>query len=297
MNETALEISKNDLHKLLCAKNPDAALLYLYIHSGADADRAEEQLGLSKARCACAAATLRQLGLWPQTRNTPVLSGERPQYTERDVLSAMGGDRSFQALYGEVQRVLGRTLNTEELKILLGFIRYLGLPAEVISMLVCYCKERAREKGQLRNPSLRSIEKEAYFWAEQGIDTLEEAVAFIQNQNTRRSRLSQLQNLLQIRGRNLTPGEERYASSWLEMGFEEDALKLAYERTCLNTGGLSWAYMNKILTRWQEQGLFTLEQIMAADKKPGDKKRVPQGAAGKPGQAELDAIAKLLKED
>ena len=34
------------------------------------------------------------------------------------VLTAMDGNRDFKALYGEVQRVLGRTLNTEELKLL-----------------------------------------------------------------------------------------------------------------------------------------------------------------------------------
>jgi len=289
-----LQISHTDLNKLLCAKNPDAALLYLYIHGSGDTAQAEEALQLSKTRYACAAATLRQMGLWPEVRNT-VFAGERPQYTEQDVVGAMGTDRSFQSLYGEVQRVLGRTLNTEELKILLGFVRYLGLPTEVISMLIYYCKDRARAKGQLRNPSLRTIEKEAYFWAENGIDTMEEAAAFIQNQNLRRSRLAALMELLQIRGRSLTAGETRYAESWLEMGFEEEVLKLAYEKTCLNTGGLSWAYMNKILTRWQEQGLFTLEQVNAGDKKPT--KSVLRGATGKPGQAELDAIAKLLKED
>ena len=294
MNESALQIPQSDVTKLLCARNPDAALLYLYIHSGADITRAEEALQLPKTRYTCAAATLRQMGLWPEVRNT-VFAGERPQYTEQDVMGAMGTDRSFQSLYGEVQRVLGRSLNTEELKILLGFVRYLGLPADVISMLIYYCKDKARAKGQLRNPSLRAIEKEAYYWAEQGIDIMEEAAAFIQNQNLRKSRLSGLMELLQIRGRTLTPGETRYAESWLEMGFAEDVLKLAYEKTCLNTGGLSWAYMNKILTRWQENGLFTLEQVMAGDKKPV--KSVPRGATGKPGQAELDAIAKLLKED
>jgi len=289
----ALEISHSDLNKLLCAKNPDAALLYLYIHSGGDAAKAEEALGLPYTRYTCAAATLRQMGLWPEAR-TAVFTGERPQYTEQDVMGAMGADRSFQSLYGEVQRVLGRALNTEELKILLGFVRYLGLPTEVISMLIYYCKDKARAKGQLRNPSLRAIEKEAYFWAENGIDTVAEAAAFMQNQNQRRSRVAGLMELLQIRGRTLTPGEQRYAESWLEMGFEDAALKLAYEKTCLNTGGLSWAYMNKILTRWQEQGLYTLAQIEAGDKKPA--KSVPRGATGKPGQAELDAIAKLLKE-
>ena len=302
MNAQELHISQPDLYKLLCTKNPDAALLYLYVHGGNPPASAQDALQMSQTRYTCAAATLRQLGLWPEVRNAPVFSGERPQYSEQDVMQAMGGDRDFQSLYGEVQRVLGRTLNTEELKILLGFTRYLGLPVEVISMLVCYCKERAREKGYIRNPSLRSIEKEAYYWAEQGIDTMEEAAAFIQNQNHRRSNLSRLMELLQIRGRNLTPGEERYAQGWLEAGFDEGAIKLAYERTCLNTGGLSWPYMNRILTRWQESGLLTLDQILAGDKKPAgakpaDKKRVPQGASGTPGQAELDAIAKLLKED
>ena len=93
----------------------------------------------------------------------------------------------FRSLYGEVQRLLGRNLNTEELKILLGFVRYLGLPGDVISLLVCYCKERARKRGSLRNPSLRTVEKEAYQWAEQGIDTLEAASAYIQTQNQRES--------------------------------------------------------------------------------------------------------------
>ena len=289
MNE--LTIPHSDLNKLLCAKNPDAALLYLYIHSGGDAAKAEQALGLTYTRYTCAAAILRQMGLWPEAK-TAVFTGERPQYTEQDVMGAMGTDRSFQSLYGEVQRVLGRTLNTEELKILLGFVRYLGLPTEVISMLIYYCKDKARTKGQLRNPSLRAIEKEAYYWAERGIDTVEEAAAFISAQNIRNSRLRRLMNQLQIRGRSLTAAEEKYAQSWLDMGFEDEVISMAYERTCLNTGGLNWAYMNKILQRWQEQGFCTAEAIQNGDRKTA----VPKGASGQLGEAELAFIQRALKE-
>ena len=290
MQSADLHIEKTHIQKLLCAANPDAALLYLYIQSGNAFQDAPGSLNLSQSRLSCAAATLRQLGLWPeQKRSLPV--GERPQYGETDVLRAMDTDGDFRALYGEVQRLLGRNLNTEELKILLGFVRYLGLPADVISVLVCFCKERARQKGSLRNPSLRTIEKEAYAWAEQGIDTMEEAVAYIQNQNQRRSRLGRLMQTLQIRGRTLTPGEERYAQQWLDWGFEQDAIALAYERTCLNTGGLSWAYMNKILARWQEAGLLTAEQVKTKDSKP-----LPKGASGQLGAAELEAIQNVLRE-
>ena len=291
MNISPVQIEQNHVHKLLSAASGDAALLYIYIHSGNALADAEQALRMNASRIQCAAATLRQLGMLPEEKPAIVFSGERPQYSERDVLQAMDTDNSFRALYGETQRLLGRNLNTEELKILLGFVRYLGLPADVISVLVCYCKDKARQKGSMRNPSLRTIEKEAYAWAEQGIDTMEEAAAFIQNQNLRRSRLGQLMQTLQIRGRNLTAGEERYAQQWLDMGFDSEALAMAYERTCLNTGGLSWAYMNKILTRWQEANLLTGEQIRA-----GDRSSVPKGASGKLGQAELEAIQKVLQE-
>lgn len=262
-----ITLSEADMRKLLGAASPEAALVYLYVQSGNDPANAEQELSLSGARVSCAAATLRQMGLWPEERPIRVAPGERPDYTERDVVQAVDTDNSFRALYGEVQRLLGRALNIEELKILLGFVRYLNMPGEVIQMLICYCKDRARRRGSSRNPSLRTIEKEAYAWAERGIDSIEEASAFIQSQNVRASRLSQLMNALQIRGRNLTPAEERYAQSWLEMGFDNEAISMAYERTCLNTGGLNWAYMNKILQRWHSQGLHTAQAVQAGDKK------------------------------
>ena len=291
MNVNAITLPQQDARKLLGAANADAALLYLYIAAGNDPGKAGEDLRLPDNRLNCAGAILRQLGLWPEVLPTKILAGERPNYSENDVLDAMERDMDFRSLYGEVQRLLGRNLNTEELKILLGFVRYLGLPGDVISLLVCYCKERARKRGSLRNPSLRTVEKEAYQWAEQGIDTLEAASAYIQTQNQRESQMTSLMSLLQIRGRNLTAAEERYAGAWLTMGFDADAIREAYERTCLNTGGLNWAYMNKILTRWQQAGFHTLEQVRA-----GDQKNLPKGASGQLGAAELEAIQNILQE-
>lgn len=285
-------VSEKDMRKLLGAASPEAALLYLYVSSGNDPGEAEEDLHLGASRLSCACATLRQLGLWPEERASHIAPGERPDYTEKDVLSTMETDASFRGLYGEVQRLLGRNLNTEELKILLGFVRYLNMPADVISVLVCYCKDRARRRGSNRNPSLRTIEKEAYAWAEKGIDTIEEASAFIQTQNIRASRLGQLMNVLQIHGRSLTAAEEKYAQSWLDMGFESEAVSMAYERTCLNTGGLNWAYMNKILQRWHQAGLHTAKAIRSGDQKvqerPAERRALDDDEAA--------AIQRMLQE-
>ena len=292
MQTESLKLSQTDVRKLLSAASPDAALLYIYQKSGNRLETAEADLGLNPSRLSCAAATLRQLGLVEEDRPSHIAPGERPSYSEKDVLEAMDGDSSFRGLYGEVQRLLGRSLNTEELKILLGFVRYLGLGADVISVLVCYCKDRARQRGSLRNPSLRTIEKEAYAWAERGIDSVEEAAAFIQAQNVRNSRLYRLMTILQIRGRSLTAAEERYAQSWLDMGMDEALIAMAYERTCLNTGGLNWNYMNKILQRWHEQGFRTAEDVQSRDSKGG----VPKGASGHLGTAEEEFIQRVLRE-
>ncbi len=267
MNTENLNLEATVLRKLLSAANADAALLYLYINANNAPDNACEDLHMSRSRFASAGAVLRQLGLWPDEQRFRFAPGQRPAYTETDVMQVMNTEQGFRALYAEVQRLLGKTLNTEELKILLGFTRYLGLPSDVISLLVCYCKERARQQGNLHNPSLRTIEKEAYAWAEQGVDTLEAASAYIQAQNLKNSRISQLMRTLQIYGRKLTAAELRYAESWLDMGFSMGAIALAYERTCLNTGNLSWAYMNKILVRWHESGLHTAEAVRNSGRK------------------------------
>lgn len=286
-----LQIEKAHIHKLLCAQNPDAALLYLYLKDGNDPDQAQSKLGYTQTRYACATATLRQLGLWIEEKQVR-MPGEQPVYSEVDVLSAMDTDVDFRSLYGEIQRLLGKNLNTEELKILLGFVRYLGLPADVIVLLVCYCKDQAKKLGKTRTPGLRTIEKEAYKWADMGIDTMEEAASYVKQQEVRFSQTGRIMEIMQIRGRSLTAPEKRYMKNWLEMGFQEEAVSMAYERSCLNTGGLHWSYMNKILESWHSQNLHTAQEIQTGDRKPA----VPKGASGELGDAELAAIRRIMKE-
>ena len=127
MNIANLNIESGDVHRLLSAASGDAALLYIYIRCGNDPAGAEETLRLTEGRYACAAATLRQLGLWPEEKRVIIAPGERPNYTERDVRDTMNSDNSFRSMYGEVERRLGRQLSIEELKILLSLTRFMQM--------------------------------------------------------------------------------------------------------------------------------------------------------------------------
>ena len=120
---------------------------------------------------------------------------------------------------------------------------------------------------------------------------MEEAAAYIQSQNQYNLRMRDIRHLLQIRGRRLTAAEERYAYQWSEMGFDDEAILMAYERTCINTGGLKWPYMNSILKRWHEAGLHTAEQVRA-----GDAKVQPKSERRDLDTDELDAIKRLMQE-
>lgn len=288
-------LSSQSIRKLLAAGNGDSALLYLC----RAAELSDVVTGFTEARLECASTLLRQLGL-DESRNPRFQeAAQRPEYSEEDVRRQMDLPRAgFKPLVGEVQRCLGRMLSTEELKILLAMVEYLGLPGEVINVLVHYCVERSRSRGAGRMPSMRMIEKEAYRWADARIDTLEKAAAYMLNETKKNTRMGELCTLLGITGRRLTPAEERYLQAWGDMGFANDAIELAYEKTCENTGGLTWKYMNSILERWNTQGLYTADQIRALDRKPAavSRKGGYQRHGEAPSSAMLDAAKQMLEE-
>ena len=287
-------VSAETIRKLLAAGNGDSALLYLC----RAAELSDVATGFTEARLECAAALLRQLGLDNSRNPRFQQSAQHPEYTEQDIRRQLETPGTgFKLFVGEVQRCMGRALSNEELKSLLTMREYLCLPVEVLNVLIHYCVDRGRSRGAGRMPSMRMIEKEAYHWADLQIDTLEKAAAYIQCETAKNTRQGELCRLLGITGRRITPAEERYLQAWSDMGFANDAISLAYEKTCENTGGLTWKYMNSILERWNGQGLYTADQIRALDRKPAARKGGYQRHGETPSPGMVDAARQMLEED
>lgn len=299
--EQFISVPAQALRRLLAAKSGDAALLYLYLTAGGKLEGAERELGFAENRFDFAAATLRQLGLLPQEEKKHLPSSEAPVYTEADVQREYAAGEDFSSMVGETQRRLGRMLSTEELKILLSIYRYLGLAPEVVSILVNYCIQRAHARGSARMPSIRTIEKEAYRWADNEIDTMEQAAAYVQRQLQLQTQSARIHDALQLGERKFTAGEEKLVRTWLEWGFGEKEVRLAYEKTCMNTGGLRWPYLNSILKSWYEQGLTTLSAIEAGDRQQtrGAKPNQPRKAVGHDDpltEFQRDAIRRMMQQ-
>ena len=280
MSETVKDksIPAQTLDKLLRAHDGDVALLYLYqLQSGdADPEGAAAALCRTMGEIAAAQEKLARMGLSPcegcsvpvreRAPLPPEPAEELPQYPSADIVRRGKDDPHFAVILDEGARVIGRALNSNDLRILFGIYDYLALPAEVILELMNYVAEQFREQyKESRRPSARAIEKEAYIWVHKEILTLEQAEEYIRAQKERRSDIGRIQALLGLHGRALTPSERRYISSWLDMGFEEEAIAIAQDRTVTNTGALKWAYMNSILKNWHEKGLHEPREIQEKD--------------------------------
>lgn len=265
-----LSLSDTAADRLIAAGNGDAALLYLALLRHGESAAARQRLGWSDTRCAAALEQLVKLGLAQgnvEQAAAPELSDEPPDYQRSDLTHALEHDGTFAALHQAVETALGKPLSEADLKSLYTVYDYLSFPPELVYTLVGWCVAEAERKyGPGRRPRMPTVKKEAFRWKRLGVDTPAAAEEFLRAQQSLRGREADLLPLLDIRDRAAVGREREYIAGWVDMGFENDAIRLAYERTVLQKGSMNWAYMNGILKRWHAAGLHTAAQAEAGDK-------------------------------
>ena len=193
MNEEKKLLSAEAADRLLACADGTAALLYLHIlRSGTfSLTTAARVLKRSETEVALAADSLRRLGLM-ERRETPLHTQEIPEYDAEDIVGRAETDGAFSALVSEALRALGRTLNSNDLRLLFGIYDHLGLPADVIMVLLHHCIEVYQTRsGVGRMPTMRYIEKEGWYWAEQEILDLDAAEEHIRREKQKAEALEQ----------------------------------------------------------------------------------------------------------
>ena len=289
--------------RLLKLDNGDAALLYLHLL------RRGSLTGLNwrEERLQAALEGLKSLGLAPAETPLPdpePRADEPPVYATEDITAALEDNTSpFPTLCDEVERQLGRKLTANDLKILYSLMDHAALPVEVILMLVGWCSEEMERKyGRGRRPTMPQIRKEGYAWARRGIDTMEQAELHIQRLARMRTREAEVLRLLDIPVRPLVEREKTYVAAWEEMGFDNEALRMAYERTVMKKQSMDWSYMNGILRRWHEKGLHTAAAIRAGDRDPrplqagGQPTRPAPAGEDQRAREDMDRMRRLMEQ-
>lgn len=266
--------------RLLSAASGDAALLYLGLLRHSDVQAARRALQWTDARAAAAFEELVKLGL--AEGSVPAVAAPEelekpPVYQREDLLNSLRSDQTFHMLSREAEKTLGNPLSVTDLQSLYTIYDYLALPAEVILLLLRWCAaESARKYGAGHPPRMPMIKKAAFRWKRLGVDTLSAAEDFLAKEQRLLEREVSILPLLDIRGRTPVDRERQYISGWVDMGFPDEAIRLAYERTVFQKGGMNWAYMNSILKGWHAANLHTVAEIEAGDKPPA-KRPAPNG--------------------
>jgi len=257
--------------RLIGRGDGDAALLYLCLlraDRGVTAQELQRRLKWSQLRLHAAETALQELGLIdrPPEQKPPEPAQEHPVYTADDLTDLLTGDAGFRMLVPQTEEKLGKRLKTADLQILAGLYDDLGLPADVIYLLVCHCVARSEERyGPGRRPTLRQIEKEGYHWAQRGLFDQESASRYLRDWNVRRSAMSRYMQVLGLGDRRPVESEERYITDWMDKGFPPETVALAYDKTVFYKKELNWRYLNGILRRWHENGWHTEEEVRQSD--------------------------------
>lgn len=309
----SVSMSHDAVTKLLGAASGDAALLYIYILSCGgrfDAADAAGAIHRSAGQVESAMDVLARLGLV----TAPGEAGagkplerpeELPEYTAEEIAREAQNGSTFSTLVKNVQTDLGCTLSSEGLKTLFGIYDYLRLDPEVIMMLVSWCKKEYQLRyGDSRRVSMRFIEKMAYVWEREGIFSFDAAMSYLKRQQDLRGGERAFMEAMDLTGRNLSQTEKRYIDSWLDMGFSPQAAAMAYDRTVVKTGRLTWRYMDSIMKSWHAKGLHTRREIEEKDappeKRPQQRRPNAEKAAGRAKLTareldELDAALRLVE--
>ncbi|MEG1632993.1 MAG: DnaD domain protein [Oscillospiraceae bacterium] len=293
--DTPCSLPAEDADRLIRLADGSCALLYLYLlRNGAGHSRRDvaSALAMAEGEVERAVEKLRSAGLLAApARRLPPPENELPEYTAEDVVRRSAGDGAFTCVISETENIMGRSISGADMKTLFGIYDSLGLPPEVILLLLHHCVEEYREKyGPGRVPPMRWIEKEAYVWANRELMTLDAAEDYLRAKREREGYMLSLRLALGIRDRELIPTERKYIDGWLELGFSAEAIELAYDRTIIGTGQLKWQYMNKIIMSWHAKGLHTPAEIQKGD---GPKRSSPAKGGGDDGEQLKSAYEKL----
>ncbi len=242
--------------KIIRCADGDSALLYLYIlqqGSAFEETAAKNALHFSDERFARAAFTLSSLEI---VKTMPDAAAPTlPEYAPETLREARGSDHKFSAVCQTAESVFGRTLSESLLRALFLAYDYLGLPADVIILLLTDLKEKKKRFTK------KALTDAAFLWADMGIDSLSKAMDYLNKQEALRPAAAGMLEALGLPDRPVTAAEERYLADFLQKGFPPEALALAKQRMEDAIGKFSWKYLNGILNKWHQAGVHTVSEI------------------------------------
>lgn len=171
-------------------------------------------------------------------------------------IDAFRAQKEIKSLLFIAEQYLGKTLTHTEMETITYFYDTLHMSADLIEYLLETCVENGHK-------SMHYIQKVAFSWVEEGIQTVSQAKekSAVYNKNC-----YTVLNAFGIKNRGPATSELAYIRKWAEeYGFAPDILEEACRRTISATHQPSFEYADSILTKWHENHIRHLKDIITLD--------------------------------
>ncbi len=200
-----------------------------------------------------------------------------------EIAERVQSSRDIRFLFDGTEHCAGRPLNHDEERTLIWIHDHLGIPSEVLLMLVTSCFSSGR--GQMSY-----IESVACDWSERGIFTYQAAEKELIEMQRRDSGRAHIMRI--IGAERLTPAQKECTDRWMDWNVPDEMISLAADISAEKKLRTDVKYMDGIITNWRKDGISTVDDA----KKAGTERRK---AAEKPKPApkadlyDTDALAML----
>jgi len=195
---------------------------------------------------------------------SPSESAQELEYAQKsteNIAEIISSNSELADMFMLAQEIFGKTITEKDMQTIYWFFSDLKMPAEVILMLLEYCVSKGKNR-------MSYIEKVAVSWNEMGLNNVEAVTNYLKSEEQKTGFLYSARRLMGIADRNLSQIEEQYLTKWHnDFMMSEEMIALAYEYCIIQTAKLSFPYMDKIITRWNAEGITNVAQAEADNKK------------------------------
>ncbi len=181
------------------------------------------------------------------------------KYSSKEIADIVNSQKEIKEMFSQLEVILKRNLRFTEQCGYINLVENYGFPVASILLLVQYCDDIGKS-------SIRYVESIAEAWFEQDITSYQQVEAEIiklMKSHTVESKVAKLFGMTT----NLTKKQKEYINSWTDLGFDIDMIGLAYEKCVDQINKLSFPYINKIITSWANEKIFTPDEVNIHDAK------------------------------
>ena len=163
-------------------------------------------------------------------------------------------DAELREVIEDIAELIGKpSLNTQETKYVTALYSQLGLGREYILTLASFISARKRITA-------KSLLDQAERLVEKNIDNVELLEKYIEDVTSTSALEHEIRSMFGIYNRQLSKTEKEHIKRWNEeFSYGIDIIGEAFDIMVGSINKVSFAYINKILTVWHENGVTTVE--------------------------------------